>query len=228
MALSTELKDTKESAITSPDTYRVTSASEMPENLEQVVALAKVMAASGFYQDATTPQKAAAIMLLGIQFGIPPAQALTAIHVVKGKPMLHYSALLSKVRQHPDYDYNILESTAKVARIQWERKGKVIGETVFTEVDAKRQGTQNMEKFPDTMLLARAVSNGVKRYCPDVINGMPVYTPGEIQEDEAVYTGKAGTKADALRAEMQAKAQTESIEAEHRDVSDEQEQEALV
>lgn len=186
--------------------YEMTSATEMPRNLQEVINIAKIMAASGFYQDAQTAQKAAAIMLLGIQFGIPPAQALTAIHVVKGKPMLHYSAILSKVRQHPHYDYDIVEQTAKRAEIAFIRQNKrgewvEAGRSVFTIEDAKRQGTQNLDKFPDTMLLARAASNGVKRYCPDVLNGMPVYTPGEIEPEEAYAQGPS--KAKALMAEIQ-------------------------
>ena len=183
-----------------------TSAVDMPKNVAEVFAIAKVMAASGFYPDMTTAAKAATVMMLGIQFGIPPVQSLTAIHIVKGKPMLHYSAILSKVRQHPHYDYEIVESTATKAVVEFYRikEGKMspCGKSEFTAADAKRQGTQNMEKFPDTMLLARAVSNGVKRFCPDVLNGMPVYTPGEIEPEET-YTDSP-SKAKALMAELSA------------------------
>jgi hypothetical protein len=209
-------------AATTPDTYRETSVVDLPRNLEQIIAIAKVMAASGFYPDAKTAQQAAALMILGVQFGIPPAQSLTAIHIVKGKPMLHYSALLSKIRQHPDYDYKITESTDKKAAIEFYRHGEPCGVSEFTLEQARKQGTQNMDKFPDTMLLARAVSNGVKRYCPDVLNGMPVYTPGEIDQDAAVYTDAArSTKGDALRAEMVAQAGPEAITTEGIDVPDE-------
>ena len=183
-----------------------TSVTEMPRNAAEVFAIAKIMAASGYYPDASTAAKAATVMMLGIQFGIPPVQSLTAIHIVKGKPMLHYSAILSKVRQHPHYDYEIVESTATKAVVEFYRikEGKMCpcGKSEFTAADAKRQGTQNMEKFPDTMLLARAVSNGVKRYCPDVLNGMPVYTPGEIEPEET-YTDSP-SKAKALMAELSA------------------------
>lgn len=186
-----------------------TSVTEMPKNAAEVFAIAKIMAASGFYPDASTAAKAASIMLLGIQFGIPPAQALTAIHVVKGKPMLHYSAILSKIRQHHGYDYDIVESTAKRCELVFWRIDPRTGEkteggrSIFTADDAKRQGTQNMEKFPDTMLLARAASNGVKRYCPDVLNGMPVYTQGEIEPEDAY--AEQPSKAKALMAQIQAK-----------------------
>jgi hypothetical protein len=46
--------------------------------------------------------------------------------------------------------------------------------------DAKKAGTKNLDKFPKNMLFARAISNGVKWYTPDVFSG-PVYVPEEMQ-----------------------------------------------
>lgn len=193
--------------------YEATSATEMPRNLQEVINIAKIMAASGFYPDAKGPQQAAAIMLLGLQFGIPPAQALSSVHIVKGKPSLHYSAQLSKVRQHPDYDYRIEMDTNERCEIVFLRKMKdgkwgEEGRSVFTLADAKRQETQNMGKFPDTMLLARAVSKGIRRFCPDVLNGMPAYSHEEIAggvADEDAFVALPGqSKAKALVAELTA------------------------
>jgi hypothetical protein len=177
---------------------------ENPTTLQEYINLAKVMAGSGFYPDAKSAQQAVALMILGRHFGLSPVQSMTAIHVVKGKPMLHYSAILAKVRQHPHYDYRIVEHTDKLAKIAFTYKGEPCGESVFTAEDAKKQQTQNMDKHGKTMLLARAASNGVKWYCPDVLNGMPVYVHGEIPEDgEHADTGQ--TKQDLLKAELQAK-----------------------
>lgn len=148
----------------------------------QVVELAKIMAASGLFPDARTAQSATGLMLLGHQFGLTPVQSLTGIHIVKGKPMLHYSVLLAKVRQHPDYDYRVKEHTDKVCSVEFYHKGKPVGVSTFTAEDARKAGTQNMDKLAKTMLLARAASQGVKWYAPDVVNGMPVYTEGEIDE----------------------------------------------
>jgi hypothetical protein len=175
-----------------------------PQTLQEYINIAKVMAGSGFYPDAKQAQQAVALMILGRHFGLSPVQSMTAIHVVKGKPMLHYSAILAKVRQHPDYDYRIVEHTEKLATIEFTYKGAACGQSTFTEADAKKQQTQNMEKHGKTMLLARAASNGVKWYCPDVLNGMPVYVQGEIPDDgESVDAGQS--RKDMLRAELEAK-----------------------
>ena len=180
-------------------------------SLTDLMALAKVMVGSGYWKDINTAAKAVAVMVIGRDLGLSPTQAMNGLHIVQGKPMLHYSVLLAKVRQHPDYDYEIIEQTAKKAEIRWYRKGKAIGSTVFTAEDASRQGTQNMQKFPDTMLIARCASNGVKRFCPDVTNGVPVYVEGELTPDEA----PEGTKTERLSAEMKARlAKPEVVTAE--------------
>lgn len=175
-----------------------------PTTLQEFVNIAKVMAGSGFYPDAKTAMQATALMILGKQFGMSAAQSLTGIHIVKGKPMLHYSVILAKVRQHPHYDYRITAHTEKLCRIEFYHHGESCGVSEFTEADAKRQGTQNMDKHGKTMLLARAASNGVKWYCPDVLNGMPVYVQGEIPEDSVGDVGIS--KRDHITAELEAQA----------------------
>ncbi|NBO17384.1 MAG: hypothetical protein EBV07_00610 [Proteobacteria bacterium] len=56
----------------------------------------------------------------------------------------------------------------------------MIGNSTFTIEDAKKAGTKNTDKFPRNMLFARAMSNGVKWYTPDVFAG-PVYVPEEME-----------------------------------------------
>lgn len=38
----------------------------------------------------------------------------------------------------------------------------------------------NWKNYPKAMMFARAISNGVRTYCPDVFSGMLVYTPDEL------------------------------------------------
>jgi hypothetical protein len=172
-----------------------------PVTLQDYMNIAKTMAASGFFPDASNAAKAVGLMVLGSHFGLSPVQSMTAIHVVKGKPMLHYSAILAKVRQHPDYDYRILEATETIARIEFRYKGEVVGESSFTIEEAKKRQTQNLDKFPKVMLMARAASQGVRFYCPDVLNGVPVYTEGELDEPEA-YADAPKTRKESLVADI--------------------------
>lgn len=194
-----------------------------PETLQEYINIAKMMAGSGFYPEAKTAQQAVALMILGKHFGLSAVQSLTAIHIVKGKPMLHYSAILAKVRQHPDYDYKIQLHTSEICKIEFFLHGESCGISEFTKADATKQGTQNMDKHAKTMLLARAASNGVKWFCPDVLNGMPVYVQGEIVE-EAENVDAGGSKRDRMKADLEARMaiQNGSIDAEARDVPEEE------
>jgi hypothetical protein len=77
----------------------------------------------------------------------------------------------------------VLEHTDSVCRIAFTEGGQPIGESVFTLADAKKAGTQNLDKFPRNMLFARAMSNGVRWYCPDVFD-TAVYTPDELRSGD--------------------------------------------
>lgn len=173
-----------------------------PESFTDLMAFAKTLAASGFYKEIKTAQQAFAVMLMGREMGLSPVQSLTGIHIVQGKPMCHYQLLLAKVRQHPEYDYQIVQQSAEVCEIAWFRHGKDIGHTTFTAKDAQRQGTQNMAKFPDTMLLARCASNGVKRFCPDVTHGVAIYVEGELHEDAPPVQSKSERLAEQMKAKV--------------------------
>ena len=175
-----------------------------PVTLQEYANIAKSMAASGFFGEVKNAHQAVALMILGRHFNLSPVQSLTGIHIVKGKPMLHYAVILAKVREHPHYDYRIVKHDDSACTIAFTYKGEPCGESTFTKADAQKAGTQNMDKHGKTMLLARAASNGVKWYCPDVLNGMPVYVQGEIPED-ADYQDAGKSRKDTLLAELQAK-----------------------
>lgn len=68
-------------------------------------------------------------------------------------------------------------------RLEFFQGGKSLGVTEFSAKDAAKAGTKNMDKFPRNMLFARAMSNGVRWFCPDVMNGSAVYTPEELGAD---------------------------------------------
>lgn len=196
-------------------------------SVAQIVELAKIMAASGMFGDINTAQKAAATMMIGQQVGLTPVQSLTGIHIVKGKPMFHYQVLLAKLRQHPDYDYRIAEHTDKVCSLSILRHGEVIGTETFTIEEARKQGTQNLDKFAKTMLLARATSNALKWHAPDVMNGMPSYSHGELDDSGFDVVEVPASVTDRIRADLASKqaAVDESIEAEGKDIPVEDPQE---
>lgn len=103
--------------------------------------------------------------------------------------------MAAAVKRSGRYNYKVREQSATTCTIEFfERNGQAwesIGVSTFTAADAQKAQTQNMDKFPRNMLFSRAMSNGVKWFCPDVTGG-PVYTPDELGanvDDEGNVTG---------------------------------------
>jgi hypothetical protein len=116
----------------------------------------------------------------GQEIGIPPFASMTGIHIIQGKPTIGAGLIASRLKGSGKYDYRVVEASEKVCSIDFYQGNTKIGNSTFTIEDAKKALTKNIDKFPKNMLFARAISNGVKWYCPDIFSG-PVYVPEEMQ-----------------------------------------------
>lgn len=151
---------------------------------DETMRLCGVLAKSGYFADAREASQAVVKVIAGRELGIPAVAAMTGIYIVKGRVSLSANLMAGAVKRSGRYTYRVKQHDDKVCSIdflervdgQWEH----IGNSIFTEADARRAETQNLQKFPRNMLFARAMSNGVKWYCPDVFQG-PVYTPEELR-----------------------------------------------
>lgn len=148
--------------------------------LSEIATISKTFADSGMFADAKNAAQAMVKVLAGQEIGIPPFTAMSGIHVIQGKPVMGAGIIASRVKGSGKYDYRVVEHTEKVCNIDFYQGENKIGNSTFTIEDAKKAGTKNLDKFPRNMLFARAISNGVKWYCPDVFAG-PIYVPEEMQ-----------------------------------------------
>lgn len=157
-------------------------------NLDELQRTAKMLVASGFFDakgDVTTQiAQLATKIMAGHELGYGPFASVQGIHVIQGKPQISANLMAAAVKNHPRYDYRVTKMEDTEVSIKFFENGQVIGDSRFTAEDAKRAGTQNLQKFPRNMLFARALSNGVRWYCPDVFYGNTVYVEGEIGEIE--------------------------------------------
>jgi hypothetical protein len=147
------------------------------------VALGQVLAQSGYFSDAKQAAQAAVKVMAGEELGLGPVASMTGIHLVQGKVTVGANLLAALVRNHPDYDYEVREHTEQVCVIEFTYKGKPAGTSSFSMEDAQRAGlTKNTtwKSYPKAMLYARAISQGVRWYCPNAASGTPVYTPDEL------------------------------------------------
>lgn len=144
-----------------------------------VFALGRVFAESGYFNDARDAAQATVKILAGRELGLPPFASMTGIHIIKGKPTLSANLLAARIKASKKYDYRVAELNDKGCRLIAYENGKQVGESTFSIDDSRRAGTQNIDRFPRNMLFARAVSNLVRWYMPDLfVTG--VYTPEEM------------------------------------------------
>lgn len=151
--------------------------------MEDLSRVSKMLAMSGFFSDARDAAQCGVKVLAGTEMGFGAFASMTGIHIIKGKPSIGANLMAAAVKRHPNYNYKVVEHSDQVCRIafyeRWDGKLEQVGVSEFTIEQAKKAGTQNLDKYARNMLFARAMSNGVKWYCPDVFDS-PVYTPEEL------------------------------------------------
>jgi hypothetical protein len=148
--------------------------------ISELMNLAKAFAESGMFADTKSAAQAIVKIQAGQEIGIPPFASMTGIHIIQGKPTIGAGLIASRLKGSGKYDYRVVEASEKVCSIDFYQGATKIGNSTFTIEDARKALTKNIDKFPKNMLFARAISNGVKWYCPDIFSG-PVYVPEEMQ-----------------------------------------------
>jgi hypothetical protein len=180
---------------------QVSTVQQLP--IGELMNMAKAFAESGMFTDVKSAAQAIVKIQAGQEIGIPPFAAMTGIHIIQGKPTIGAGLIASRLKGSGKYDYKVIEASEKICSIDFYQGADKIGNSTFTIEDARKAGTKNIEKFPKNMLFARAISNGVKWYCPDIFSG-PVYVPEEMQPitEEATHI-EFNTNIDSIINDMQ-------------------------
>ena len=128
------------------------------------------------------------IMVSGIELGLQPMIALRTLRLVKGRISIAAEAMLAlAISREISADWTQSDNDAAILVLT--RKGGKPYTSSFTMADARKAGLggDNWSKYPAAMLRARAISAGVRAYCPDVVTGL--YTPEEVESfDDAPRT----------------------------------------
>jgi predicted nucleic acid-binding Zn-ribbon protein len=172
------------------------SPSNLPLDLEnlslnQINFIGQTMAKSGMFPDVNDGAKALVKILAGKEIGVTPFQAMTNIHIIQGKATMGANLMAAKVKGSGKYDYRVMDLTNETCSILFKQRDPLaeggwadLGKFTYSLEDAKRAGLvktgSSWEKYPSNMLFARAISSGVRIYCPDVFNGNLVYVPEEL------------------------------------------------
>lgn len=161
------------------DVVKATAATQ-PITYSEMLQVSKMFYESGMFADVKSAAQAMVKVSAGAEFGIPPFAAMSGIHIIQGKPTIGSGLMAARVKGSGKYDYKVVEHTEKICSIDFYKGKEKLGNSTFTIDDAKKAGTKNLDKFPKNMLFARAMSNGVKFYTPDIYSG-PVYVPEEME-----------------------------------------------
>lgn len=178
-------------------------------SLTEIMSIGKAFAESGMFPDTKTAAQAVVKIQAGAEIGLPPFASMTGIHIIQGKPAIGAGLMASTVKGSGKYDYRVVEQNEKVCTIDFYQGKEKIGTSTFTIEEARKAGTKNIDRFPKNMLFARAMSNGVKWFTPDVFAG-PVYTPEEM--DTVIVDTVAEDVSDELAAALDAIEKAGTIE----------------
>jgi hypothetical protein len=153
---------------------------QIVKSTSDALSIGETFFKSGMFSDIKSAQQAVVKIMAGAEMGISPFAAMAGIHIIQGKPTIGAGLMAARVKGFGKYDYRVLEHTDKVCSIEYFQVAKSLGISTFTIEDARKAGTKNLDKFPKNMLFARAMSNGVKWYTPDIYES-PVYVPEEME-----------------------------------------------
>lgn len=159
---------------------KLTTITQLP--ITEIMSIGKAFAESGMFADTKNAAQAIVKIQAGQEIGIPPFASMTGIHIIQGKPTIGAGLMASRLKGSGKYDYKITQQDDDVCSIDFYQGKEKIGTSTFTKEHAVKAGTKNTDKFIRNMLFARAMSNGVKWYSPDIFSG-PVYVPEDMNEE---------------------------------------------
>lgn len=151
--------------------------------LTEIIQLGEIFKQSGYFRDVRDQAQAVVKILYGRELGFSPVVSMMGIHVIEGKPALSSNLMGAMVKRSGKYDYQVKTLTDKECVLEFTETGRTVGISVFSIDDAQRAGVirqgSGWTKYPRNMLFARALSNGVKLFCPE-LSACPIYVPEEL------------------------------------------------
>lgn len=143
-------------------------------------SLAEQIARTDFVPDGLKGNPAAvmAAMLKGHEVGMAPMQALSHIHVIKGKPTISAEGQRALVLA-AGHSIRVKKLSPEQCTLVGTRAGEAEGtEVTYTLAEAKSAGIargNNWQNHPTDMLLARASTRLCRAVFPDVTGGLSSY-----------------------------------------------------
>lgn len=153
-------------------------------NMDDLATMATAVSRARMFKDVDTPERAATKMLVAMAMGFDPMAGLTGIDIIDGNPSPNGHFWAAAIESHPRYDYVVRESTSERCTLEFLRDGEFRGAVTWTMEDAERaglHGKDNWKKYPRPMLYNRAMTEGVRMFCPQLLGGLRAYSAEELE-----------------------------------------------
>lgn len=161
----------------STELVHVDASSHTFDLIPQAHMLAEQIARTDFVPEGlkNNPPAVMAAMLKGHEVGMAPMQALSHIHVIKGKPTISAEGQRALVLA-AGHSVRVKALTPEKCTLVGTRSGDAEGtEVTYTLAEAKKSGIargNNWTNHPTDMLLARASTRLCRAVFPDVTGGL--------------------------------------------------------
>lgn len=151
--------------------------------------IAEAIYKSRYFGDTLTMSQAVVKVLAGEELGLSPFAAVQGITIIEGKLGMTSNLMATLVQQSKTHRYKVVESTNERCSLEFyeyrqDGDDELLGVSDFTVADAEQAGLvkekSNWEKWPKAMCFSRALTQGVRTYCPIVTAGTPAYTAEEL------------------------------------------------
>lgn len=207
------------------------SGSIQIQSIDDLSRVSSMMAKSGFFDDAKSAHQAGVKIMAGMELGIPPVASVRGIDIIDGNTSLSSALVAALIKQHPHYDYKVVESTDEHCEIAFYEDGQKQGTTSFTMDEARSvvawtdssgehtlADKDNWQNYPSDCLFARTISRGRRRFCPDVGLGR-LYTAEEMNASGEPQVVDTEIVEDSSPEESSGKENGSSPDAEKKDPS---------
>jgi len=150
-----------------------------PQNMPELFKLAEIVASSSMAPKSYIgkPQDTAVAMMMGMELGLNPMQAIQNIAIINGKPSVWGDAMLALVQNHPaflsideSFDEQTMTATCTVCR-----KGGKPHTQKFSQADAEAAGLwgrNTWKQYPKRMLAMRARGFALRNQFADALLGL--------------------------------------------------------
>lgn len=182
-----------------------------PENTEQAMKMAKVLADSQFCPQSFRgkPGDVLCALMYGASIGMSPVQALQGVAVVNGRPALFGDSLIAVASGHPDFEDIVeeIDDRAMVATCTIKRRGRSPVVRTFSQQDAAAAGLWKRKgpwtEYPKRMLQMRARGFAIRDAFPDALRGIISYEEAmDTPVEKPVQATVRGTEPPVSRADQ--------------------------